>query len=33
MGPRCNQAQTRTANGFLMELLAARGALKPGLDV
>lgn len=28
-----NQAQTRTANGFLAELLAGRGALKPGLDV
>ena len=28
-----NQAQTRTANGFLAELLAARGALRPGLDV
>jgi AcrR family transcriptional regulator len=28
-----NQAQTRTANGFLAELLARRGALKPGLAV
>lgn len=28
-----NQAQTRTAHGFLAELLARRGALKPGLDV
>ena len=28
-----NQAQTRTANGFLADLLARRGALKPGLDV
>jgi len=28
-----NQAQTRTAYGFLAELLARRGALKPGLDV
>jgi AcrR family transcriptional regulator len=28
-----NQAQTRTANGFLVELLAARGALRPELDV
>ena len=27
-----NQAQTRTANGFLADLLARRGALKPGLD-
>src|SRR5690349_21784948 len=28
-----NQAQTRTAHGFLANLLASRGALKPGLDV
>jgi AcrR family transcriptional regulator len=28
-----NQAQTRMAHGFLAELLARRGALKPGLDV
>ncbi len=28
-----NQAQTRTANGFLVGLLARRGALKPGMDV
>jgi AcrR family transcriptional regulator len=28
-----NQAQTRTANGFLADLLARRGALRPGLDV
>jgi AcrR family transcriptional regulator len=28
-----NQAQTRTAHGFLAELLAQRGALKPGLTV
>jgi AcrR family transcriptional regulator len=28
-----NQAQTRTANGFLVQLLAGRDALKPGLDV
>lgn len=28
-----NQAQTRTAHGFLAELLALRGALKPGLGV
>ncbi len=28
-----NQAQTRTAHGFLAELLAVRGALRPGLDV
>ena len=28
-----NQAQTRSANGFLAGLLAGRGALKPGLDV
>jgi hypothetical protein len=28
-----NQAQTRSAHGFLVELLAERGALKPGLDV
>ena len=28
-----NQAQTRTAHGFLAELLAGRGALRPGLDV
>ena len=28
-----NQAQTRAAHGFLAELLAGRGALKPGLDV
>jgi AcrR family transcriptional regulator len=28
-----NQAQTRTAHGFLADLLAERGALRPGLDV
>jgi AcrR family transcriptional regulator len=28
-----NQAQTRAAHGFLAELLAERGALRPGLDV
>jgi AcrR family transcriptional regulator len=28
-----NQEQTRTAHGFLAQLLAGRGALKPGLDV
>ena len=28
-----NQAQTRTAHGFLADLLARRGALKPGLEV
>jgi AcrR family transcriptional regulator len=28
-----NQAQTRTAHGFLAELLAERGALRPGLTV
>jgi AcrR family transcriptional regulator len=28
-----NQAQTRAAHGFLAELLASRGALRPGLDV
>jgi AcrR family transcriptional regulator len=28
-----NQAQTRTAHGFLAELLARQGALKPELDV
>ncbi|GAA3918759.1 TetR/AcrR family transcriptional regulator [Actinoplanes auranticolor] len=28
-----NQAQTRTAHGLLADLLAARGALRPGLDV
>jgi AcrR family transcriptional regulator len=28
-----NQAQTRAAHGFLVELLAERGALRPGLDV
>ena len=28
-----NQAQTRAAHGFLAELLAGRGALRPGLDV
>ena len=28
-----NQAQTRTAYGFLIDLLARRGALRPGLDV
>ncbi len=28
-----NQAQTRTAHGFLAELLAERGALRPGLEV
>jgi hypothetical protein len=28
-----NQAQTRTANGFLADLLARRGALKPELEV
>jgi AcrR family transcriptional regulator len=28
-----NQAQTRKAHGFLAELLAKQGALKPGLDV
>jgi AcrR family transcriptional regulator len=28
-----NQAQTRTANGFLVDLLVRRGALKPELDV
>ena len=27
-----NQAQTRMAHGFLAELLAGRGALRPGLD-
>ena len=27
-----NQAQTRTAHGFLTDLLARRGALKPGLN-
>jgi AcrR family transcriptional regulator len=28
-----NQAQTRSAYGFLADLLARRGALRPGLDV
>jgi len=28
-----NQDQTRTAHGFLVELLAERGLLRPGLDV
>ncbi|MEU8231413.1 helix-turn-helix domain-containing protein [Actinoplanes sp. NPDC048967] len=28
-----NQAQTRAAHGFLVELLAERSALRPGLDV
>jgi AcrR family transcriptional regulator len=28
-----NQAQTRAAHGFLADLLARRGALKPGMDV
>lgn len=28
-----NQQQTRTAHGLLAELLAARGALRPGVDV
>ena len=28
-----NQQQTRTANGMLAQLLAARDALRPGLDV
>jgi AcrR family transcriptional regulator len=28
-----NQAQTRAAHGFLVELLAERGALRPGLDI
>ncbi|MFI7542337.1 TetR/AcrR family transcriptional regulator [Actinoplanes sp. NPDC049599] len=28
-----NQAQTRAAHGFLADLLAARGALKPGMGV